>query len=185
MSSANSVAYTSSTNLVPVQAEFNSAGVCVGLVGPGGAYFSPPLTNDTITGATIDDSIIGGTTPAAVTGTDVYASEEIGYNATAQGTVTQATSKATGVTLNKSAGQITMNNASLAAGTTVLFTLTNSTLSAKDVLIVNVGSGGTSGAYWPYVANVGAGSAIIGVYNNTASPLAEAIVINYAVIHGA
>ena len=185
MSSANSVAYTSSTNLVPVQAEFNSAGVCVGLVGPGGAYFSPPLANDTITGATIDSSVIGGTTPAAVTGTDVYASEEIGYNASAQGTVTQATSKSTGVTLNKSAGQITMNGAALAGGTTVLFTLTNSTLSAKDVLIVNVGSGGTSGAYWPYVANVAAGSAVIGVYNNTITPLSEAIVINYATIHGA
>jgi threonine dehydratase len=78
-----------------------------------------------------------------------------------------------------------MNAASLAAGTTVLFTLTNSFLSAKDVLIVNVGSGGTSGAYWPYVANVGAGTAVIGVYNNTASPLAEAIVINYAIIHSA
>jgi hypothetical protein len=180
MSSTNSVAYTSSTNLVPVQAEFNSAGVCVGLVGPGGAYFSPPLT-----GSTIDNTVIGGTTPAAVTGTDVYASEEIGYNASAQGTVTQATSKSTGVTLNKSAGQITMNAASLAAGTTVLFTLTNNTLSAKDVLVVNVGSGGTSGAYWPYVANVAAGTAVIGVYNNTASPLAEAIVINYAIIHGA
>ena len=180
MSSANSVAYTSSTNLVPVQAEFNSAGVCVGLVGPGGAYFSPPLT-----GSTIDNTVIGGTTPAAITGTTVYASAEIGYNASAQGTVTQATSKSTGVTLNKSAGQITMNAASLAAGTTVLFTLTNSTLSAKDVLIVNVGSGGTSGAYWPYVANVAAGTAVIGVYNNTASPLAEAIVINYAIIHGA
>jgi hypothetical protein len=180
MSSTNSVAYTSSTNLVPVQAEFNSAGVCVGLVGPGGAYFSPPLT-----GSTIDNTVIGGTTPAAVTGTTILASSEIGYNASAQGTVTQATSKSTGVTLNKSAGQITMNAASLAAGTTVLFTLTNSTLSAKDVLIVNVGSGGTSGAYWPYVANVAAGTAVIGVYNNTASPLAEAIVINYAIIHGA
>jgi hypothetical protein len=180
MSSANSVAYTSSTNLVPVQAEFDSAGACVGLVGPGGAFFSPPLTN-----TTIDDSVIGGTTPDAVTGTTVYATSEIGYNASAQGTVTQATSKSTGVTLNKSAGQITMNAAELAAGTTVLFTLTNSTLSAKDVLIVNVGSGGTSGAYWPYVANVAAGSAVIGVYNNTVGALSEAIVINYATIHGA
>jgi hypothetical protein len=168
-----------------VQAEFNSAGVCVGLVGPGGVYFSPPLTNDTITGATIDSSVIGGTTPAAVTGTTVYASSEIGYNASAQGTVTQATSKSTGVTLNKSSGQITMNNESLAGGTTVLFTLTNSLLSAKDVLIVNVGSAGTSGAYWPYVANVAAGSAVIGVYNNTIGALGEAIVINYAIIHGA
>jgi threonine dehydratase len=73
----------------------------------------------------------------------------------------------------------------LDAGTTVLFTLTNSILTAKDVLIVNVGSGGTSGAYWPYVANVAAGTAVIGVYNNTVGALAEAIVINYAVIHGA
>lgn len=114
-----------------------------------------------------------------------YATEEIGYAPEAQGAVTQLTSKATGVTLNKSAGQITMHNASLAAGTTVLFTLTNSLLSAKDVLIVNVGSGGTSGAYWPYVANVGAGSAVIGVYNNTANPLSQAIVLNFAVIHNA
>lgn len=83
MSSANSVAYTSSTNLVPVQAEFDSAGACVGLVGPGGAYFSPPLTNDTITGATINNSVIGGTTPAAVTGTTVYANTELGYGADA------------------------------------------------------------------------------------------------------
>jgi len=117
--------------------------------------------------------------------TTCYASSEIGYATAAQGTVTQLTDKSTGVTLNKSAGQITMNNASLAAGTTVLFTLTNSTLSAKDVLIVNVGSGGTSGAYWPYVANVAAGSAVIGLYNNTAGALGEAVVINYAIIHSA
>ena len=114
-----------------------------------------------------------------------YATEEIGYAPEAQGAVTQLTSKSTGVTLNKSAGQITMNGAALAAGTTVLFTLTNNLLSAKDVLIVNVGSGGTSGAYWPYVANVGAGTAVIGVYNNTASPLSQAIVLNFAVIHNA
>jgi threonine dehydratase len=117
--------------------------------------------------------------------TTCYATEEIGYAAEAQGAVTQITSKATGVTLNKSAGRITMHNASLGAGTTVLFTLTNSFLSAKDVLIVNVGSGGTSGAYWPYVANLSAGAAIIGVYNNTAGPLAEAIVLNFATIHNA
>lgn len=117
--------------------------------------------------------------------TTCYASQEIGYSAAAQGSVTQITSKSTAVTLNKSAGQITMHNASLGAGATVLFTLTNNTLSAKDVLIVNVGSGGTSGAYWPYVANLSSGAAIIGVYNNTAGPLAEAIVLNFAVIHNA
>lgn len=185
MSSTNSVAYTSSTNLVPVQAEFNSAGVCVGLVGPGGAYFSPPLSNDTITGATIDNSVIGGTTPAAVTGTDIYASDEIGYSAAAQGTVTQDTSKTTGVTLNKSMGRITMNNASLAAGTTALFTLTNSMISASDVVVVSVSGGGTAGAYWPFVSSQTSGSAVIGLYNNTVGALSEAVIINFAIIHGA
>jgi hypothetical protein len=116
--------------------------------------------------------------------TTVYASQEIGYAATAQGAVTQATSKSTGVTLNKSAGKITMNGAALGAGATALFTLTNSMISANDVMIVNVGSGGTSGAYWPYVANLSAGSAVIGLYNNTGGSLSEAPVINFAIIHG-
>jgi hypothetical protein len=48
MSNINQVASTSTTNIVPVQAVFNSAGQCLGLVGPGGTYFSPPLTGDTI-----------------------------------------------------------------------------------------------------------------------------------------
>jgi hypothetical protein len=81
-------------------------------------------------------------------------------------------------------GKITMNGAALAAGATALFTLTNSKISANDVVIVNLGSAGTSGAYWPYVANVGAGTAVIGLYNNTAGSLSEAVIINFAIIHG-
>jgi hypothetical protein len=46
--SSNQVASTNTQNIVPVQAAFNTAGTCLGLVGPGGAYFSPPLTGDTI-----------------------------------------------------------------------------------------------------------------------------------------
>ena len=116
--------------------------------------------------------------------TTCYATDEIGYSTAAQGAVTQATSKSTGVTLNRSMGKITMNGAALGAGATVLFTLTNSKISANDVLIVNLGSAGTSGAYWPYVANVGAGTAVIGLYNNTAGSLSEAVVVNFAIIHG-
>jgi hypothetical protein len=111
-----------------------------------------------------------------------YASEEIGYATVAQGAVTQATSKATAVTLNKSAGQITMNAASLAATTNVTFTLTNNLLSGKDVLILNV-TNGTSAAYNCWVSSMGAGSATITLRNISASPLAEAVVINFAIIH--
>ena len=46
--SSNQVASTVTVQTVPVQAQFNTAGVCLGLVGPGGAFFSPPLTGDTI-----------------------------------------------------------------------------------------------------------------------------------------
>ena len=44
MTTSNQVASTSTQNIVPVQAAFNTAGTCLGLIGPGGAYFSPPTT---------------------------------------------------------------------------------------------------------------------------------------------
>jgi len=116
----------------------------------------------------------------------VYAAGEIGYTAAAQGTVTQATSKSTGVTLNKSAGQITMNGAALAGNTAVSFTLTNSLLSAKDVIIVCISAGATATAYSVYVSSMTAGSAVITLRNLTASTsYSEAVVVNFAIIHGA
>jgi hypothetical protein len=128
-----------------------------------------------------DQNITGADFVSAGT---VYATGEIGYNAAAQGTVTQATSKSTGVTLNKSAGQITMNGAALAGATAVSFTLTNSTISAKDVVILTIGSGATATAYTVYVSSMAAGSAVITLRNLTASTsLSEAVVINYAIIH--
>jgi hypothetical protein len=114
-----------------------------------------------------------------------YATEEIGYAAAAQGTVTQATDKSTGVTLNKSAGRITMNAASLAANTAVSFTLTNALISANDAIIVNVSGGGTAAAYTTYISSMTAGSAVVTLRNLTGGALAEAVVLNFAVIHGA
>ena len=115
--------------------------------------------------------------------TTCYASQEIGYSTGGQGAVTQLTDKSTGVTLNKSAGRITMNNEALAGNTAVSFTLTNSTISAKDVIVLNVGSVGTAGAYTTYVSSMAAGSGVITLRNLTGSSLSEAVVINYAIIH--
>lgn len=114
--------------------------------------------------------------------TTMYASQEIGYASGAQTAVTQLTSKSTGVTANTSAGQITMNNASLATVTNVTFTLTNSVLSAKDVLILNT-TNGTSGAYNAFVSSMAAGSATITLRNISSGSLSEAVVINFAIIH--
>ena len=107
----------------------------------------------------------------------------IGYATGAGGTVTQATSKSTGVTLNKITGEITLNGAALAAATIVSFTLTNSTIAATDVMILNHVTTGTRGGY-TLNAQCAAGSAVIYVRNNTAGSLSEAIVIRFAVVKG-
>jgi hypothetical protein len=104
-----------------------------------------------------------------------------GYGSGAGGTVTQATDKSTGVTLNTRCGQITMNAASLAANAAVSFTLTNSQIAATDLLIINHASGGTTGAYM-FGARPAAGSVTITVRNVTAGSLSEAIVIGFAVL---
>jgi len=137
----------------------------------------------------IDGGTIGAVTPSTVVGTTVYATTEIGYAAAAEGTVTQLTDKATGVTLNKSAGRITMNAAALAGSTAVSFILTNSLISTNDTLIVCVSSnttGSAAGAYTTYVSYLAAGSALITLRNlTTATSYSEAVIINYAIIHGA
>ena len=102
----------------------------------------------------------------------------LGYGTGAGGTVTQATSKSTGVTLSKACGQIVTHNASLAASTTVLFTVTNTLVAATDVIDVCRASGGTAGAYNIWVDSVAAGSYVIAVRNTTAGALAEAITMN-------
>jgi len=117
--------------------------------------------------------------------TTMYASQEIGYSAGAQGTVTQATSKSTAVTLNKSMGRITMNNAELAANTAVSFTMNNSLISANDTIIVNVSGGGTAAAYTTYISSMTTGSAVITLRNMTGGALSEAVILNFATIHGA
>jgi len=121
--------------------------------------------------------------------TTCYASQELGYSSAAQGTVTQATDKSTGVTLNKSAGRITMNNAALAGATAVSFILTNSSISTNDTIIVCVSSnttGSALGAYTTYVSYLAAGSALITLRNLTAATsYSEAVIINFTIIHGA
>jgi hypothetical protein len=113
----------------------------------------------------------------------ILADEQLGYTAEGQGTVTQATSKSTAVTLNKPAGQITMNDAALAGNTAVSFTLNNSYISANDVVVLNISGGATAAAYTTYVSSMTAGSATLTLRNLTAGSLSEAVVVNYALIH--
>lgn len=152
------------------------AGVISDETGSGALVFAntPTLVTPNIGAAT-------GTSLAATGALSSSGTAGIGYATGAGGTVTQITSKATGVTLDKITGEITMDAANLGADTTVSFTLTNSTIAATDVLILNHASAGTAGSYL-LNAQAAAGSASINVRNITAGALAEAIVIRFAVI---
>jgi hypothetical protein len=129
-------------------------------------------------------SFTGTASAAAITATGNILSSGggIGYTTGNGGTVSQSTSKSTGVTLNKLCGTITLNNAALAAATIVTFTVTNSTVAATDVIVVQHDSGGTTGAYTIASNTSASGSFKISVRNNTAGSLGEAIVIRFAVI---
>lgn len=129
-----------------------------------------------------DPSYFGGPVGFGSTVTTVSSTATIGYATTAGGTQTQSTNKSTGVTLNKICGQITMANVALAATTSVSFTLTNSTIAATDVVIVNIASAATTNTYTITVDAVAAGSCRIHLRNISATSRTEALVLNFAVI---
>jgi hypothetical protein len=97
------------------------------------------------------------------------------------GTVTQVTSKLTGVTLNKLCGQITTTADALAAGGTATFVFTNSTYTSND-LIFFVWSGGTVGAYTVQQRSFAAGAPVISITNNTTGSLSESLILRYIIV---
>jgi hypothetical protein len=136
------------------------------------------MANTKSIGVAFSDQDISG---ASVIETDAV----LGYTAAAQGTVTQATSKSTAVTLNKSAGRITMNGAALAGNTAVSFTLNNSYISSNDIIILNISGGAVADAtaYTIYVSSMTTGAVTITLRNLTGTSQSEAIVVNFALIH--
>ena len=149
-----------------------------------GTVASGNISACTSTSMALTTPVIGAATGTSLstTGNQVISGiGKQGYATGSGGTVTQATSKATGVTLSKSTGQITLNAAALASDTTVSFTLTNTVIEAGDILIMNHISAGTAGSYLLNAQSV-AGSASINVRNITGGSLSEAIVIAFAVI---
>lgn len=141
------------------------------------------LINLLIGGAARFQVTKAGAVTAASSIRSTSASAGVGYATGAGGVVTQLTSKATAVTLDKICGQITMHNASLTHLHPVSFTLTNSAIAADDVVVVSVKSGGTAGAYLVSAGAVAAGSCSITLFNcQTAGSLSEAVVLSFAVI---
>lgn len=102
----------------------------------------------------------------------------LGYGTGSGGAVTQATSRTTGVTLNKTNGAITLVSAAGSA-TWQSFTVTNSTVAATDVVILSQKSG--ADLYMLSVTAVAAGSFRIS-FATTGGTTTEQPVLNFAVI---
>lgn len=113
--------------------------------------------------------------------TTANSSSSMGYAEGAGGTVTQATSKGTSVTLNKPCGRITTHNAALGAGAAATFILNNSLVTVSDVLIAVISN---SGNYKIEVLYVNGGTPQLRLTNTTGGSLSEAVNINFVVIKG-
>jgi len=108
----------------------------------------------------------------------VFGAGGLGYTTGSGGTVTQGTSRTTGVTLNKTNGAITLFSAAGLA-TFQSFTVTNSTVAATDVVHVTQKSG--TDLYQIFVTATAAGSFRI-TFATTGGITVEQPVFNFAVI---
>ena len=134
-------------------------------------FTSPALVTPAIGVAT-------GTSLATTAAITSSGTAGVGYATGAGGVVTQGTSRTTGVSLNKTTGAITLFSA---AGTTTAttFTVTNSTVEATDVIILNQKSG--TDLYDLMVTAVAAGSFNL-TFRTTGGTTTETPVFNFAVI---
>lgn len=112
----------------------------------------------------------------------VVGSGALGYGTGSGGTVTQATSKSTSVTLNKTNGTIVMNNASLAGAAIVSFTVLNSTVALTDAVVINMQNVVISPVTYRVWATAQAGAITVVLENRTGGALAEVVTLNFAVI---
>jgi len=146
-----------------------------------GTVTSGNISACTSTGMVLTTPVIGAATGTSLTATGTIVSTGtagVGYATGAGGTITQATSRTTGVTLNKTTGAITLFSAAGSA-TAATFTVTNSTVAATDVIILNQKSG--TDLYDLMVTAVAAGSFNI-TFRTTGGTTTETPVFNFAVI---
>jgi len=146
-----------------------------------GTVASGNISACTSTSMALTTPVIGAATGTSLTATGTIVSTGtagVGYATGAGGAVTQITSRTTGVTLNKTAGAITLVSAAGSA-TAATFTVTNSTVAATDVIILNQKSG--TDLYDLMVTAVAAGSFNF-TFRTTGGTTTETPVFNFAVI---
>lgn len=105
-----------------------------------------------------------------------------------RGTVTQASSITTGVTINNLAGTITTVSQTIAAGAEATFTVTNSRVVATDIPIVALKSinSGAGGPFFVNVTAVAAGTFDISITNTHSANAGNSVLdINFIILKAA
>lgn len=125
------------------------------------------------------------TAPQTFAGGVVVSGGGLGYGPGAGGTVTQATSKGTSVTLNKLCGKIVLHPEALAANASTAFPFINATITNTDLLSVGVEFAEGMGDRYAARASATAGAAVIYVQNVTTGTLSESPTIVFSVTKGA
>ena len=109
----------------------------------------------------------------------------LGYGVGAGGSVVQATSKITSVTLNKVCGQITMHNAALAANGAVRFIVNNTFIGGNDEVSVWLVNPVSQAVYDVAVDGLVPGIVAILLRNNASISYSDSVVLGFAVRKGA
>lgn len=161
-----------------------------------GASFDPTLLIDGATGTgdmvlqtspTLITPALGVATADSLASAGLVKSSSpsagVGYATGAGAAITQATNRSTGVTINAVCGAITGDATSLAAGAEAVFTVTNSSVALRDVVVLSVVSGPTANTSVFSVSRTAAGAFDIKIHNLHASTAdTGAPIINFAVI---
>jgi hypothetical protein len=154
------------------------------VTGSGTGSFATTLASATVVAKIAAQALAPASVAATGAVTSSGSTSGVGYATGAGGAVTQLTSKSTAPpAINKASGQITTNNAALAAAGVVSFTVSNSVVAATDTINLNLQSGNaTAGTYRYWIDKVSSGSFVVVIENRSAGSLSEALVFNFAVI---
>lgn len=173
-------------------------GVATWLATPSSANLAAAVTGETGSGAlvfatspTLVTPALGAATATQLTVNSVIklSSAGIGYTSSMRGSVTQATSKTTSVTINYLSGMVQMfSGTSISAETNAVFQVFNSYVSSADVVVACIKSGTNGGNTSVSVVEIVDGSFKLNVENNNASggttETGTAIQINFVIIKG-
>lgn len=119
--------------------------------------------------ATFASSLTTNGTLVVHAGLNVNANVPIGYVTGSGGTVTQTTSRSTGVTLSTYNGTIITDSTSLAAGASATFTVTNTLMFQPYGILLTCQGGQTANTSVPFVSSVATGSFNITLRNLSAT----------------